>query len=67
MSRFGPCMCGDIACPSCGPMQGGSGSSLCTCDEDAETHAPDCPQLLREKEMGLTDDNGLDSYAEDDT
>jgi len=23
MSRFGPCLCGDTECPSCGPLQGG--------------------------------------------
>lgn len=29
MSRFGPCMCGDIRCNSCGPAQGNSHCLQC--------------------------------------
>ena len=26
---FGPCMCGDFCCPSCGPAQGNSRCPVC--------------------------------------
>lgn len=57
------CLCGDPACPSCGPAQGfcaecsAAGLEYCICDEDPDTEHDDFMQ-------DLVDNDDLDEYLE---
>lgn len=43
---IGPCMCGDIACPSCGPAQGFNPVEQMVQEWIGEVILEDCPECL---------------------
>jgi len=46
MSRFGPCMCGDTGCPSCGPAQGYDPVHEQVCEWIQETLLAGFPEVI---------------------
>jgi hypothetical protein len=68
----GPCMCGDICCPSCGPAQGNSRCPLCnawasdTCEHfDPETGEPTAEALPLLEAQARSEREWEDQLAKD--
>lgn len=64
MDRYGPCMCGDTECPSCGPLQGNTDMFDERDPDDFEELEEDAEELEEEDEESYDDEDELDDEEE---